>query len=41
VLAMQEPLMRLCARYLFLEKRRGCALDSVGEFGKNKHLSVI
>jgi malonyl-CoA decarboxylase len=34
VVAMQEPLMRLCARYLFVEKRRGFALDSVGEFKK-------
>lgn len=28
---MKEPLMRLCARYLYLEKRRGYALNSVGE----------
>lgn len=28
----EKPLMRLCARYLYLEKRRGFAFDSVGEF---------
>ncbi|KAF4529235.1 hypothetical protein B566_EDAN017747 [Ephemera danica] len=32
VQAMEAPLMRLCARYLFLEKRRGFALDSVANF---------
>ncbi|XP_075481497.1 uncharacterized protein LOC142522204 isoform X1 [Primulina tabacum] len=30
--ALQIPLTRLCARYLFLEKKRGKALDSVGNF---------
>ncbi|XP_067004355.2 malonyl-CoA decarboxylase, mitochondrial [Anabrus simplex] len=29
---METPLMRLCARYLYLEKRRGYALDSVANF---------
>ena len=28
---LENPLMRLCAHYLFVEKRRGFALDSVGE----------
>lgn len=28
---MEKPLMRLCAHYLFVEKRRGFALDSVGK----------
>jgi len=28
---MENPLMRLCAHYLFVEKRRGFALDSVGK----------
>lgn len=27
---MKAPLMRLCARYLYLEKRRAYALNSVG-----------
>ncbi|PIN11220.1 Malonyl-CoA decarboxylase [Handroanthus impetiginosus] len=31
-LALRTPLMRLCARYLFQEKKRGKALDSVGNF---------
>ncbi|KAG9454623.1 hypothetical protein H6P81_007527 [Aristolochia fimbriata] len=30
--ALQFPLMRLCARYLCQEKKRGKALDSVGNF---------
>ncbi|KAG9439986.1 hypothetical protein H6P81_020151 [Aristolochia fimbriata] len=30
--ALQPPLMRLCARYLCQEKKRGKALDSVGNF---------
>ncbi|XP_043690211.1 malonyl-CoA decarboxylase, mitochondrial isoform X1 [Telopea speciosissima] len=29
---LQAPLMRLCARYLFQEKKRGKALDSVANF---------
>ncbi|KAL4233761.1 hypothetical protein ACF0H5_008439 [Mactra antiquata] len=29
---LEAPLMRLCARYLYLEKRRGYALNSVGNF---------
>ncbi|XP_068656045.1 uncharacterized protein [Aristolochia californica] len=29
---LQRPLMRLCARYLFQEKKRGKAFDSVGNF---------
>lgn len=29
---LQTPLMRLCARYLYVEKRRGLALDSVANF---------
>lgn len=28
---LEKPLMRLCARYLYLEKRRGYALDNVGK----------
>jgi malonyl-CoA decarboxylase len=28
---LENPLMRLCAHYLFVEKRRGFALDSVGK----------
>ena len=28
---LEAPLMRLCARYLYLEKRRGYALNPVGE----------
>ncbi|XP_053398010.1 malonyl-CoA decarboxylase, mitochondrial-like isoform X2 [Mercenaria mercenaria] len=32
VTAMKAPLMRLCARYLYLEKRRGYALNSVANF---------
>ncbi|GFQ02873.1 malonyl-coa decarboxylase mitochondrial [Phtheirospermum japonicum] len=31
-LALKTPLMRLCARYLLHEKKRGKALDSVGNF---------
>lgn len=31
--SLETPLMRLCAYYLFTEKRRGYALDNVG---KNK-----
>nr|CAD7415592.1 unnamed protein product [Timema poppensis] len=30
--ALEGPLMRLCARYLYLEKRRGYTLDSVANF---------
>ncbi|KAE8733165.1 Malonyl-CoA decarboxylase family protein isoform 2 [Hibiscus syriacus] len=30
--ALKSPLMRLCARYLLLEKKRGKALDSVANF---------
>ncbi|KAJ8315460.1 hypothetical protein KUTeg_007610 [Tegillarca granosa] len=29
---MKNPLMRLCARYLYIEKRRGYALNSVANF---------
>ncbi|XP_057377672.1 malonyl-CoA decarboxylase, mitochondrial-like [Daphnia carinata] len=29
---LKHPLMRLCANYLFVEKRRGFALDSVANF---------
>ncbi|XP_065877414.1 uncharacterized protein [Euphorbia lathyris] len=32
VSALEPPLMRLCARYLLLEKKRGKALDSVANF---------
>jgi malonyl-CoA decarboxylase len=28
---LEVPLMRLCAGYLYLEKRRGYALDNVGK----------
>ncbi|KAG8365383.1 hypothetical protein BUALT_Bualt18G0099000 [Buddleja alternifolia] len=31
-LVLKTPLMRLCARYLLQEKKRGKALDSVGNF---------
>ncbi|KAK6133233.1 hypothetical protein DH2020_032994 [Rehmannia glutinosa] len=31
-LVLRAPLMRLCARYLLQEKKRGKALDSVGNF---------
>ena len=30
--ALEHPLMRLCAKYLFLEKRRNFALDPVANF---------
>ena len=30
--ALEIPLMRLCAQYLFLEKRRSSALDAVANF---------
>lgn len=30
VALLEAPLMRLCAGYLYLEKRRGYALDNVG-----------
>ncbi|PVD28923.1 hypothetical protein C0Q70_11518 [Pomacea canaliculata] len=32
VMAMKVPLLRLCARYLYLEKRRGFALNPVANF---------
>ncbi|KAJ4426092.1 hypothetical protein ANN_26901 [Periplaneta americana] len=32
VILLEVPLMRLCARYLYLEKRRGYALDNVANF---------
>ncbi|XP_051135743.1 uncharacterized protein LOC127254591 isoform X2 [Andrographis paniculata] len=32
LLVLRAPLMRLCARYLYQEKKRGKALDSVGNF---------
>ena len=31
VAAMKGPLLRLCARYLYQEKRRGLAFNPVGE----------
>ena len=31
VSALQEPLLRLCARYLYVEKKRGYALNPVGK----------
>ena len=30
VIFLKDPLMRLCARYLYLEKHRSSALNSVG-----------
>ena len=30
--ALETPLMRLCAKYLYLEKRRNFALDPVANF---------
>lgn len=35
---LQRPLMRLCAHYLYTEKLRGYALDSVGK-NINIHLN--
>lgn len=35
-LALERPLVRLCARYLYLEKRRSYALNPVGE-----HISYL
>lgn len=35
---MERPLLRLCARYLYSEKRRGFALDSVG---KSTHIQKL
>lgn len=32
IMALEQPLMRLCAKYLYCEKRRGLALDSVANF---------
>ena len=32
IMALEAPLMRLCARYLYREKRRNLALDSVANF---------
>ena len=32
LLLLKGPLMRLCARYLYLEKRRGYAMNPVGKF---------
>lgn len=32
VLFLKEPLMRLCARYLYLEKHRSAALNGVGVY---------
>ncbi|XP_046398837.1 malonyl-CoA decarboxylase, mitochondrial-like [Ischnura elegans] len=32
VMVLETPLMRLCTRYLYLEKRRGAALDPVANF---------
>eukprot|EP00095_Tigriopus_kingsejongensis_P010133 snap_masked-scaffold75_size407189-processed-gene-2.14 protein:Tk10133 transcript:snap_masked-scaffold75_size407189-processed-gene-2.14-mRNA-1 annotation:"malonyl- mitochondrial" len=32
VACLEKPLMRVCARYLYLEKRRSSALDSVANF---------
>jgi len=31
VSTLQEPLLRLCARYLYVEKKRGYALNPVGK----------
>ncbi|KAG8232759.1 hypothetical protein J437_LFUL013004 [Ladona fulva] len=32
LMLLETPLMRLCARYLYLEKKRGAALDPVANF---------
>jgi len=31
VCVLQTPLLRLCARYLYVEKKRGYAINPVGE----------
>jgi malonyl-CoA decarboxylase len=33
--AMKGPLLRLCGRYLYIEKRRGFALNPVGMFKRS------
>lgn len=37
---LEMPLMRLCAGYLYLEKRRGYALDNVGKTDFLIHIHV-
>lgn len=37
---LEVPLMRLCAGYLYLEKRRGYALDNVGKIDDLIYMSV-
>ena len=32
VYSLEGPMLRLCARYLYLEKHRGFALNPVGKF---------
>ena len=38
--ALQTPLMRLCAQYLYLEKRRNFAFDSVANFHLRNAASI-
>ena len=38
--ALQTPLMRLCAQYLYLEKRRNLAFDSVANFHLRNGASI-
>ena len=38
--ALQTPLMRLCAQYLYLEKRRNFAFDSVANFHLRNGASI-
>ena len=38
--ALETPLMRLCAQYLYLEKRRNLAFDSVANFHLRNGASV-
>ncbi len=38
---LEEPLMRLCAHYLYVEKRRNFALDSVGMLAYFHNIVII
>ena len=40
VSTLQAPLLRLCARYLYVEKKRGYALNPVGKFAP-RHLPQL
>ena len=41
VATLQAPLLRLCARYLYVEKKRGYALNPVGQLPQSSHQDLF